>query len=36
MKKAEIKARLDEMEKKYFDLVWLARKRREDIPFLDT
>lgn len=29
MKKAEVMDRLVEMEKKYFDLVWLARKRPE-------
>lgn len=30
MKKAEVMDRLVEMEQKYFDLVWLARKRPED------
>jgi hypothetical protein len=32
MKKNEIMDRLAEMENKYFDLVWVARKRKEDIP----
>ena len=32
MKKQEILERLVEKEAKYFHLVWLARKRPEDIP----
>jgi hypothetical protein len=32
MKKSDIEAAVKEMEQKYFDLVWLARKRPEDRP----